>query len=313
MSQIKGKPARVQVDPNEFEEEQPPQTGTVYNIWYNKWSGGGNNHVLVKSKYKLDVERDSGYTRADKTQGTGYFCLFFAKGMCSKGKKCEYLHRIPRDDDVFPLTVDCFGREKFSENRDDMGGIGSFNTVNKTLYIGGVLTDRKDVQDRINGEFKPLGKISKINVISGKNCAFVTFKSESNAQFAKEAMNGQSLYGTDILSVKWAHEDPNPEAIRQKKRTIEQETQQVVLQLLDKYKRQRQDDGPHIEEPEEPEPVQVVQQLKQIEDTKPTTTSTTNGILSGVSLELLKRLPQPKPTDRKSLVNAYESSDDDDD
>jgi hypothetical protein len=298
----KRRPARIQVDPEEFEEELPPQSGTVFNIWYNKWSGGASGHTLVQSKYKLDVDRDSGYTKGDK-QGKGYFCLFFAKGMCCKGKNCEYIHRIPNDDDIFPLTVDCFGREKFSEYRDDMSGVGNFNTVNKTLYIGGVL-NKDGVQDVINREFRKLGKISKINVIAGKNCAFVTYKNESNAQFAKEVMHGQSLYGTDILNVKWAHEDPNPEAVRQKKRQLEEETQQVVLGLLEKYdsKRVRVNEEPLVEEPEETMPQKVKEAMKQIEAPK-------TGILSGTALEglklLKKPLRQPGP-----LVGGYESSDD---
>jgi hypothetical protein len=38
----KKRPARVQIDPDELQnQEPPPQTGTTYNIWYNKWSGGG--------------------------------------------------------------------------------------------------------------------------------------------------------------------------------------------------------------------------------------------------------------------------------
>lgn len=45
----KKRPARVQIDPEELQnQEPPPQTGTTYNIWYNKWSGGG-----MPRSYKL--------------------------------------------------------------------------------------------------------------------------------------------------------------------------------------------------------------------------------------------------------------------
>jgi len=316
------KPARVQVDPDEFsQEEAPPQTGTVFNIWYNKWSGGGNHFELVKAKHKLNVEKDTGYTRANKTDGQKYFCLFFAKGMCTKGKKCEYLHRVPNDFDFFPQTVDCFGREKFSEYRDDMSGIGSFNTVNKTLYIGGVIV-KDNTQDLLNKEFRKLGKIVKINVIDGKNCAFVSFKNESSAQFAKEAMMGQSLYGTDILNVKWANEDPNPAAIKAKKRQHEEETQQVVEQLLQRYDQKRvkldndeqgEDIEPSVEQPEEPNiQKEEKQEVKQIE--APKTTLLNNDSLSYLKLLGTKKaIPTPEKTAPKPLVSGYESSDDDDD
>lgn len=55
-----------------------------------------------------------------------YFCLFFARGVCPKGQDCDYLHRLPTIHDMFNPNVDCFGREKFSDYRDDMGGVGSF-------------------------------------------------------------------------------------------------------------------------------------------------------------------------------------------
>lgn len=315
-SRPKKRPARVQVDPSEFEEEQPPQSGTVFNIWYNKWSGGGNNYTLVKSKHQLDVGRDCGYTKGDK-QGKGYFCIFFAKGMCSKGKSCEYLHRIPEDTDVFPLTVDCFGREKFSEYRDDMSGVGSFHSVNKTLYVGGVLSNKPDVQDLLSREFGRLGKINKINVIQGKQCAFVSYKSEVSAQFAKEAMHGQSLYGEEVLSVKWAHEDPNPEAVKLKKRELEQETQQVVLQLLERHKRVQKagvgvtdEHEPVVEEPDEPQSKETEPATRQIGPPK----TPKAGILAGADLGMLALLSRTAGnravvTD-KPLIG-YESSDDD--
>ena len=33
-------------------------------------------------------------------------------------------------------SKDCFARDKFSDYRDDMGGVGSFTRQNRTLYIG---------------------------------------------------------------------------------------------------------------------------------------------------------------------------------
>ena len=33
---------------------------------------------------------------------------------------------------------DCFGREKYRNDREDMGGIGSFERRCRTLYLGGI-------------------------------------------------------------------------------------------------------------------------------------------------------------------------------
>ena len=40
--------------------------------------------------------------------------------------------------DPVETTVDCFGRDKFRNDRDDMGGIGSFERRCRTLYVGNV-------------------------------------------------------------------------------------------------------------------------------------------------------------------------------
>ena len=121
------RPARPQQDPSTFKTEPPPQTGTIFNIWYNKWSGGDREDAFSskhQAKGRCNIALDSGYTRADRVPGS-YFCLFFARGLCPRGSDCEYLHRLPNSrigkegegglGDIFPSNVDCFGRDKFSD------------------------------------------------------------------------------------------------------------------------------------------------------------------------------------------------------
>lgn len=121
VKKVKNKrPARPQVDPDTFKTEPPPQTGTIFNIWYNKWSGGDRDvPVQHAAPNRCSIQRDSGFTRADRIPGS-YFCLFFARGICPKGRDCEYLHRLPAIHDIFNPNVDCFGRDKFADYRDDM-------------------------------------------------------------------------------------------------------------------------------------------------------------------------------------------------
>jgi len=134
----KRRPARPQVDPSTFKTEPPPQTGTIFNIWYNKWSGGDREDKYLSKTAavsRCNVAKDTGYTRADSVSGS-HFCLFFARGVCPRGRDCEYLHRLPSTYDVYSGNLDCFGRDKHSDYRDDMGGVGSFMRQNRTLYIG---------------------------------------------------------------------------------------------------------------------------------------------------------------------------------
>lgn len=130
------RPARPQVD--KVDNEPPPQTGKEYNIWYNKWSGGDREDAYLSkthAKSRCSLAKDTGYTRADSVPGS-FICLFFARGLCPRGQDCEYLHRAPGTFDIYSGNADCFGRDKHSDYRDDMGGVGSFMRQNRTLYVG---------------------------------------------------------------------------------------------------------------------------------------------------------------------------------
>lgn len=158
----KKRPARPQVDPDFITSEPPPQTGTIFNIWYNKWSGGDREDKYLSkthAKGRCNVAKDSGYTKADRTSGS-YFCLFFARGICPKGQDCEYLHRLPTTFDLFNPNVDCFGRDKHSDYRDDMGGVGSFMRQNRTVYVGRIHVS-DDIEEIVARHFAEWGQIER--------------------------------------------------------------------------------------------------------------------------------------------------------
>lgn len=213
---IQRKPARIQLNPSLVaENSKPEQTGEVFNIWYSKWTGGENNGKIPRShsKHRCNVELDSGYTKADKYIEDGkinrsqYFCLYFARGYCCNGKSCQYLHRVPTQNDVFPTTVDCFGREKFSDYRDDMTGIGSFEVVNKTLFVSNISTINSSTEAMIRSSFGEFGNVVNVKVLPNRNSAFVSFRLENQAQFAKEAMQCQSLEASnksETLHIRWS-------------------------------------------------------------------------------------------------------------
>ena len=183
----KKRPARPQVDPSFFSSEPPPQTGTIFNIWYNKWSGGDREDKYLSktaAKGRCNVAQDSGFTRADRVPGS-YFCLFFARGICPRGQDCEYLHRLPTLHDLFNPNVDCFGRDKFSDYRDDMGGVGSFSRVNRTIYVGRIHVS-DDIEEIVARHFAEWGQVERIRVLNTRGVAFITYTNEANAQFAKE-------------------------------------------------------------------------------------------------------------------------------
>jgi hypothetical protein len=229
----KRRPARPQVDPSTVKSEPPPQTGTIFNIWYNKWSGGDREDAYLSktaAPSRCNISRDSGYTRADKTAGS-YFCLFFARGLCPKGHECQYLHRLPTIFDVFNPNIDCFGRDKHSDYRDDMGGVGSFMRQNRTLYVGRIhVTD--DIEEIVARHFAEWGQVERIRVLTSRGVAFVTYSNEANSQFAKEAMAHQALDHSEVLNVRWATVDPNPLSQKREAARIEEQAAEAVRRAL---------------------------------------------------------------------------------
>ncbi len=229
----KRRPARPQVDPSALKSEPPPQTGTIFNIWYNKWAGGDREDAYLSKTHAINrcnIRQDSGWTAADKTPGS-YFCLFFARGICPKGHECQYLHRLPGTFDIYNSNIDCFGRDKHSDYRDDMGGVGSFLRQNRTLYVGRIhVTD--DIEEVVARHFQEWGEVDRIRVLTGRGVAFITYVNEANSQFAKEAMAHQSLDNNEILNVRWATVDPNPLSQKREVARIEEQAAEAVRRAL---------------------------------------------------------------------------------
>lgn len=229
----KRRPARPQVDPSTMTSEPPPQTGTIFNIWYNKWSGGDREDKYLSKTHaagRCNIALDSGYTKATSVPGS-FFCLFFARGVCPKGAECAYLHRLPGIHDMYSPNVDVFGRDKHSDYRDDMGGVGTFLRQNRTIYIGRIhVTD--DIEEVVARHFAEWGPIERTRVLNTRGVAFVTYTTEANAQFAKEAMAHQSLDHEEVLNVRWATADPNPMAQAREARSIEEQAAEAVRRAL---------------------------------------------------------------------------------
>lgn len=232
----KRRPARRQVEGRERTGElMPPQTGQVFNIWYGKWAGGDKEDKYInknKSETRCNIKRDSGYTRGDRIKGA-YFCLFFARGSCSDGPDCTFLHRLPNVHDIYSPNVDCFGRDKHSDYRDDMGGVGSFMRQNHTLYCGRIhVTD--DIEEIVARHFSEWGEVERIRVLNSRGVAFITYANEANAQFAKEAMAHQSLENNEVLNVRWATQDPNPVSQARDARRIQEQAAEAIRRALPK-------------------------------------------------------------------------------
>lgn len=61
---------------------------------------------------------------------------------------------------MFNPNVDCFGRDKFSDYRDDMGGVGSFMRQNHTLYVGRIHVS-EDIEEVVARHFAEWGQVER--------------------------------------------------------------------------------------------------------------------------------------------------------
>lgn len=132
---------------------------------------------------------------------------------------------------MFNPNVDCFGRDKHSDYRDDMGGVGSFLRQNRTIYVGRIHVS-DDVEEVVARHFAEWGQIERTRVLNTRGVAFITYSNEANAQFAKEAMAHQALDHSEILNVRWATADPNPMAQAREARSIEEQAAEAVRRAL---------------------------------------------------------------------------------
>ncbi|GME90781.1 unnamed protein product [[Candida] boidinii] len=306
LSSHKRKAARLQIDPDTIDaDSKPPQTGEVFNIWYNKWTGGERNgkSMLTHASHRCDIKKDSGYTKADKNSfpnsinNTNFICLYFARGY-----------------------------------RDDMAGIGSFSKVNRTLYVGRIDSMENNVEARVNKAFGEFGDIERVRIIKDKRVAFVTYRLESQAQFAKESMYGQSLDKNDqeeALNIRWANEDPDPKARKREQEVLEKNALQTASLLLEKLKRKSEQH--HDEEETEIKRHKIIVE-EPVEDSKleetpgnssaPKMIESTSIISDTSSLYLLRQLREKKKAlfeskaekpDVGALLGGYSSSAEEDD
>jgi hypothetical protein len=212
---------------------QTTDTGSVayregsdrYNIWYHRVSMDRfDDSVRVAATSSCDPWVDSGLTEADsKRAETPHFCMWFAKGSCSRGPQCRYKHRVPtrKDDEASDHMFDIFGRERHAQHKDDMGGVGSFLKECKCLYISDITLDGSEpnavqkLEAQIWKLFHPWGPIESIRIIPSRLIAFVKYEYRSAAEFAKVACSNQPCGLSAAINVRWAFEDPNSRAAEQ--------------------------------------------------------------------------------------------------
>jgi len=177
---------------------------------------------------RCDPEIDTGYTKADLTDKlTTYFCIHYAKGCCCEGVNCKYYHRVPSLQECITIDAsrDIFGRTRYATHRDDFLGVGSFMQETKTIQItdfkmpiqgDNIITQMYEVVYR---HFQLWGAIEDIHLLPNKGVIFIRYKHRCMAEFAKEAMQNQSLDRNEVILIKWSLEESQKNEKNKKDKT----------------------------------------------------------------------------------------------
>ena len=239
------------------ERRMKAQTGE-FNVWYGRSAtqpGELSYHERKPAPTRCVAAFDCGTTKADAltdtTENTSvYWCLHFARGRCTYGSACEYIHRLPTGlDDAKrkDLMYDIFGRSKHAMEKADNSGAGSYLRDVRTLFIyyAGSVPEHwgSDRMEReIRKDFGEWGPIEAVDVKHDRTFCFVRYKFRASAEFAKEAMEGQRIGNSKIhelpLSVRWANDDPNPVAIVRVKRERETLVADAIIRGIEKKQRE---------------------------------------------------------------------------
>lgn len=241
------RPARKQVETSIANNYTYKEGDEEYNFWYSKYICAKDEKEKEAALTKCSPELDVGYTAADlfNEKGGAFFCLFFARGCCSNGVNCKFYHHVPSSEDCLSIdqTKDIFGRARFSTFREDMKGVGSFAKESKAIYVSDYKLPSNEngvtqMYEILLRHFSQWGELEDINILPHKGYAFVKYTHRCMAEYAKEAMSNQALDANEILTIRWANEDPNPRVGE----IEEKEERRVLLGALDKRKKNKEKD-----------------------------------------------------------------------
>jgi hypothetical protein len=216
------RPARRQAAPRTGTNMSAAAASGEYNIWYHKKSGR-DREARKPAGTRVNVAKDCGRT-AGNDNATAFICINFAKGCCSSGEGCRFLHRPPLQLDLERLDVthDIFGRERHATNRTDMSGVGSWGKDQRTLYVGRL--DPSCTEKQVRAAFDEFGELESCRVFAQRGFAFVTYRHRGCCEFGLQAMMDQRLGEAPMINVRWAEDDPNP-GVKKRKAA---ETERIV-------------------------------------------------------------------------------------
>lgn len=77
------------------------------------------------------------------------------------------------------------------------------------------------MEKTLRTQFGEWGDVERVHVKRDGRAGFVQYQHRASAEFAKVAMADQSLFGKDLLNVRWSDADHNPRATKKRKESHE--------------------------------------------------------------------------------------------
>jgi hypothetical protein len=122
---------------------------------------------------------------------------------------------------------------------DNRKGAGSYERDMTTLYChygGAGHYTVEQLKKLLVDNFQPWGPVASLYIVTTKTIAFVRYHWRASAEFAREAMDNQGLEGStagEVLSLRWANEDPNPVSVTAKRVRAEDAMEDAAMAAWD--------------------------------------------------------------------------------
>ncbi|CAM9993511.1 unnamed protein product [Heterosigma akashiwo] len=172
--------------------------------------GAGGYGAAPRNQTLLRLARNKPYYR----RNLPHKCSFYAKGECTRGDRCPFLHEMPTDPND-PLanqnTRDrYYGKDdpvaaKLLKRIDEMPALRTPEDPSvKSLYVGRLPMDGSVTQDDLKDVFYQFGELESIRVVPRQSCAFVEYTLRDAAERAAQTMYNCLYVKGHRLQLSWA-------------------------------------------------------------------------------------------------------------
>lgn len=170
-------------------------------------------------------------TQPDYRRNRTKICTFFLKGTCNRGEACPFRHEQPDHTDVTLASQNIKDRyfgtsdvlaQKILDRVHDPKNAQTSGPEVSTVWISGVLPEKKITEQDLKDHFYSFGEIVSIRLVPASKCAFVEFVNHDEANRAIEALRNNLVIRGQFLKVGWAKAQTEEQrARRQGARTSE--------------------------------------------------------------------------------------------